>query len=799
MRTKVEEITIPTIALRGLVVFPKMNIQFELSRKKSIAALKTALKTDRKIFLVPQKDDNTKDPKKSDLYRYGVVAEVRQSVDIREHNVTRLFVEGLYRAKLMDLTEENPYLVARVKPSYEPKTVNKDDVELRAVIKTIKGVFETYSFLIPDMPAEVVEEILNEKNPYKIFAKLITVVAIDVEDKAVLLQENHIASKLGILSAIISREIEVLEIEESINKSVSVQLTMQQRQAYLKEKIRVISNQLGEKSEIEESEENDYYERIEKLKLDEEVKTVLLKEADVLKKLPTSSQEAAVVRNYLDNVLELPWDTYTKDTADFNKVKNILDKDHYGLEKVKERILENIAVRKLKPDIKGQIICLVGPPGIGKTSIGKSIAKSLCKNYQRISLGGVRDESEIRGHRKTYVGAMPGRIINAMKLAKSRNPVILLDEIDKMTRDMRGDPSSALLEVLDSEQNYAFRDHYIEVPFDLSDVLFITTANTTQTIDQPLLDRMDVIELTSYTREEKFNIAKKHLIPKQLKANGLTSAMLKITDNAIYMLIDNYTREAGVRKLERCIIKLCRKAAKAIVGGDKKSVRVTEKNIEEFLGIKKYNDDEFMKKNEVGVVNGLAWTSVGGVVMPLEVATFDGKGTVETTGSLGDVMKESAKLAVSYVRSIASKYNISSDFYKEKDIHIHAPEGATPKDGPSAGVTMTTALVSALADIPVRHDVAMTGEITLHGKVLPIGGLREKTMAAYKAGMKTVVIPIGNKGDLEEVDKVVKDNVNFVFAENISDVLNVALEEKKVTSSKRKSQSNEEMFSTVNS
>lgn len=798
MRTKIEEITIPAIALRGLVVFPKMNIQFELARKKSIAALKAALKTDKKVFLVPQKDDNVKNPSKKDLYNYGVVAEVRQSVELDDKTM-RLLVEGLYRAKLSDLSEEEPYLVAKIKPSYEPKSINKNDVELRAVMKVVKGEFERYSFYIPDMPADVVEEILNENNPYKLFYRLIMVVAIGVDDKVVLLQESHITSKLGILSAIMSREIEVFDLEDSINRSVNVQLTMQQRQAYLKEKMKAISKQLGENTENEDNEENDYIDRINKLKLDEETRTVLLKEAEILKKLPSSSQEASVVRNYLDNVLDLPWNTYTKDRADFNKVKSILDKDHYGLEKVKEQILENIAVRKLKPDVKGQIICLVGPPGIGKTSIGKSIARSLGKNYQRISLGGVRDESDIRGHRKTYVGAMPGRIINAMKLAKSRNPVILLDEIDKMTRDMRGDPSSALLEVLDSEQNNAFRDHYIEVPFDLSDVLFITTANTTQTIEPPLLDRMDVIELTSYTREEKFNIAKKHLIPKQLKANGLTAAMLKISDKAVYILIDNYTKEAGVRKLERCIAKLCRKTAKIIISNEQKAIRISEKNIEEFLGVKKYCDDELMKTNEIGIVNGLAWTSVGGVVMPLEVAVFDGKGTIETTGSLGDVMKESAKLAVSYVRSIAEKYGISTDFYKKKDIHIHAPEGATPKDGPSAGVTMTTALVSALADIPVRHDVAMTGEITLHGKVLTIGGLREKTMAAYKAGMKTVVIPIGNKGDLEEVDTVVKENINFVFAEKISDVLEVALENQKLVSTMRKQKSNQEICSTINS
>ena len=621
---------------------------------------------------------------------------------------------------------------------------------------------------------------------------------MSVEDKALLLEENHIVSKLGIMSAMLSREVEVLELENHIHERVRNQINVSQREMYLREQLKAISHQLGEDGEQGDEQDN-YVKRIQQLKLNEEIQASLLKEAERLNKMSSSSQEAFVIRNYLDNVLDLPWNTFTKDRPDFNKVKEILDKDHYGLEKVKDRILENIAVRKLKPDVKGQIICLVGPPGVGKTSIGKSIAKALNKNYQRVSLGGVRDESDIRGHRKTYVGAMPGRIINAMKLAKSHNPVILLDEIDKMTRDMRGDPSSALLEVLDSEQNNAFRDHYIEVPFDLSDVMFITTANTTQTIDAPLLDRMDVIELTSYTREEKFHIAKEHLVPKQLKLNGLKASMMKISDAALYILIDNYTKEAGVRTLERFISKLCRKTAKAIVSEEKKSVRISEKNIEEYLGAKKYTDDNLSDKNEIGMVNGLAWTSVGGVVMPLEASVFDGKGTIETTGSLGDVMKESAKIAVSYVRSIADKYGISHEFYKEKDIHIHAPEGATPKDGPSAGVTMTTALVSALTNIPVRHDVAMTGEITLHGKVLPIGGLREKTMAAYKAGMKIVVIPAGNKSDLEEVDNVVKENIKFIYAENISDVLDVALENKKPNYINPKKASDEKLYKTIQS
>ena len=548
--------------------------------------------------------------------------------------------------------------------------------------------------------------------------------------------------------------------------------------------MRAISSQLGEDDTYDELDE--YDQKIKDLHLEQASEEKLLREVTRLSKMSPSSQDYAVLRNYLDTVLELPWNKYSEETADIERAQTILDHDHYGLKKVKERIVENIAVRELKPDIKGQIICLVGPPGVGKTSIGKSVAKALGREYVRVSLGGIKDESDIRGHRKTYVGAMPGRIITALKQAGTANPLILLDEIDKMSNDMRGDPSSAMLEVLDSEQNNAFRDHYIEIPFDLSKVLFVTTANTTETIDAPLLDRMEVIELTSYTREEKFHIAKEHLIPKQLKAHGLKASMLKINDAAVYVLIDNYSREAGVRKLERLIASLCRKAAKVIVSGEAAKVSVTPRNIEKYLGVRKYIDDELAKKDEVGVVNGLAWTSVGGVIMPLEAIVLNGKGNVKVTGSLGDVMKESSEIAVSYVRSVADKYGIAPDFYKEKDIHIHAPEGATPKDGPSAGVTMTTALVSALSGIPVRHDVAMTGEITLHGKVLPIGGLREKTMAAYKAGMKDVIVPAANKADLEEVDDVVKEGLNFIFAEKLTDVLDNALAKKPLPNNKKK-------------
>ncbi|MCI7351724.1 MAG: endopeptidase La, partial [Ruminococcus sp.] len=650
-----------------------------------------------------------------------------------------------------------------------------DGIELDALIRSVKESFSEYCEKMPKVPSDLLNVVMKETDPSVIFDAIAFNIPLSTEDKQMLLEASGITERLSMLTALLSRELEVIDLERHIQEQVKAQIDKGQRDYYLREQMKVISDQLGEGDDTQD-EAYSYLDQIEALDLPKDVEEHFTREVDRLMKVPGSSQEAFVIRNYLDTCLELPWNKVTKDKTDIKKAREILDKEHYGLSKVKERILETIAVRALSKDIKGQIICLVGPPGIGKTSIGKSIAKALGRKYARVSLGGIKDESDIRGHRKTYIGSMPGRIITAMKNAGTKNPLILLDEIDKMSNDFRGDPSSAMLEVLDSEQNTEFRDHYIEVPFDLSDVLFVTTANTTQTIAPPLLDRMEVIELTSYTREEKFHIAKEHLVAKQLKKNGLKASMLRFTDAALYLLIDSYTKEAGVRNLERVIASICRKAAKDIVEDGVKKITVKPETVEKYLGAHKYIDDDVSGKSEVGLVNGLAWTSVGGVVMPLEVLVMDGKGTIETTGSLGDVMKESAKIAVSYVRSISDKYGINKEFYKEKDLHIHAPEGATPKDGPSAGVTMTTALVSALSGIPVRGDVAMTGEITLHGKVLPIGGLREKTMAAYKAGLKTVIVPSANKPDLEEVDDVVKESMNFIFADKISDVLDNALE-----------------------
>ena len=595
-------------------------------------------------------------------------------------------------------------------------------------------------------------------------------------DRQSLLEAPSVLDKLILMITILSRETNVLSLERRIHSQVHSQIEESQREYYIREQIKALQNELGENEDGSDVNEIDEYtHRIDSLILSEEVHDKLTGEVRKLSKMGMMSQEGVVLRNYLDTVLALPWNAVTKDRTDIKKAKQILDKDHYGMAKVKDRILENLAVRALTPDVKGQILCLVGPPGVGKTSVAKSVARALNRNFVRVSLGGVKDESDIRGHRKTYVGAMPGRIMNAMKLAGSKNPVVLLDEIDKMSNDFRGDPSSAMLEVLDSEQNNAFRDHYIEVPFDLSDVLFITTANTLDTVQAPLLDRMEVIELSSYTREEKFHIAKEHLIKKQEGKNGLKASQIRICNDAIYKLIDSYTREAGVRNLERQIGSLCRKAAKEIVEDGVKKVTFKADNLEKYLGHEKYLPDVVSDKDAVGSVNGLAWTSVGGVVMPLEVLVLDGKGRIELTGSLGDVMKESAKIAVSYCRSVADKYGIDKDFYEKKDLHIHAPEGAVPKDGPSAGVTMITGIISALGNIKVRSDVAMTGEITLSGKVLPIGGLREKTMAAYKAGVKTIIVPFANKGDLDDVDDTVKLCCEFVFAKTIQDVLDVAL------------------------
>ncbi|WP_295075268.1 endopeptidase La [Ruminococcus sp.] len=760
-----------TVAMRGLVAFPKMVMHFDVSRSKSMAAVERSLKEGGKLFLVTQHEAYIDNPKASDLYKVGVVAEIKQVLKLPD-NVMKVLVEGVYKANLVRLIDDGEVLKAEVRRTPTYSRIKYDEVEAEALMRSIKDVFERYASFFPKMPKELLNSIMTQDSPVKLFETVTFNCNLNYRDKQTLLEETSIINKLSVLFACLTSEVEILELENLINEQTKNSIDKGQREFYLREQLRVIQEQLGE----DEGEEAfGYINDIMDLKMDEKSKEKLLKEADKLTKLPPASQEAFVIKNYLDTVLDLPWGKYTKAKLSMDKAEAVLEKDHYGLKKVKERILEFLAVHMLNPEIKGQIICLAGPPGIGKTSIAKSIAKAMGRKYARVSLGGVRDEADIRGHRKTYVGAMPGRVITAITQAGSANPLILFDEIDKLCSDIKGDPSSAMLEVLDAEQNYAFRDHFLEIPFDLSKAVFITTANNVSAIPAPLLDRMEVIELPSYTAEEKFHIAKEHLIPKQLKEHGLRASQLRIADDTINELIQYYTKEAGVRSLERCIASLCRKTAKKIAAGEVSRVSVKAKDLNELLGIRRYTGDLSSKNDQVGVVNGLAWTSVGGVLMPIEVLVMKGTGKIEVTGSLGDVMKESSRIAVSYVRSIAEKYKIDPDFYKDKDIHIHAPEGAVPKDGPSAGVTMTTALVSALSGLKVRSDIAMTGEVTLHGKVLPIGGLREKTMAAYKAGIKTVIIPEENKPDLEEVDNVVKDSIGFVYASDLKDVLGEAL------------------------
>ena len=774
MNHESEPLMVPMLALRGLVLYPNMILNFEVAREKSIKALEVAMKSyNQQIFLVAQKDIRVDDPNADDLYKVGVVAKITQILRLPGNHL-RVLVEGIFRAKTEDIIAAKPFWLVEVEQIDCDKPKEKDAPLLEAWIRRVKEQFEEYCMLSPKVPQEMITQIITEHNPHLLVERIVGNLPFEADVKQSLLEQSDPLKRLEMVSKLFEQENNILVLENEIYDKVKEQIDKGQREYFLREQMRVIAQELGE-DDNEDNELEEYYKKIRALKLSDEATEKLIKEVDRLSKMPSSSPEANVIRTYLDTCLELPWNTYSKQKPDILKAQKILDKDHYGLDKVKERILEIIAVRQLNPDIRGQIICLVGPPGVGKTSIAKSVARSLGRKYVRISLGGIKDESEIRGHRKTYIGSMPGRIINAMKLAGTKNPVILLDEIDKVGNDFRGDPASALLEVLDSEQNVAFRDHYIELPFDLSDVLFITTANTTDTIPAPLYDRMDVITLSSYTREEKFQIAKRHLWSKQVKKHGLTAKMVHITNDALYQLIDHYTREAGVRTLERTIAKLCRMAAKKIVSGESEKVSFTVKNLEEFLGPKKYKTEKASVTDEVGVVTGLAWTSVGGETMPIEVAVMDGTGKLQLTGNLGDVMKESAQAAVSYIRTRSHLWKIDSEFYKKKDIHIHVPEGAVPKDGPSAGITICTAIVSALTEIPVRHDVAMTGEITLRGRVLPIGGLKEKTMAAFRYGVKTVLIPKDNEPDLAEVDPVVKDAIRFVPVDSMDSVLQEAL------------------------
>ena len=768
-----KELHLPTIALRGLVVFPNNLVHFEVGREKSIAAVEWAMANNSNVFLVAQKEMETSDPTQQDLYAYGVVAEVKQVLRVSDELV-KVLVEGKYRAKLTELDATGDFLLSAVRPAPVRAGKTEEGVETEALLRALKSGFDEYLGMNPRLGKDVVFTIVSSDDPMFLSEYMPANLLFRYEDKQAVMNENTLNGRLQRLVEMLRRECQVMKIEKEIAEKVNESMDKNQRDYYLHEQLHIISDELGEGDDTY-AEADEYRRKITALHLAEDSEKKLLKEVDRLSKMQGSNQEATVIRTYLDTCLDLPWNNFTVDDLDISRAQQILDRDHYGLKKVKDRILETLAVRKLAPDVKAQIICLVGPPGVGKTSIARSIAESLGRKYVRISLGGVRDEAEIRGHRRTYIGAMPGKIISAMISAKTSNPLMLLDEIDKLAGDFRGDPAAALLEALDPEQNSAFNDHFIDIPFDLSHVLFITTANDLSSIPGPLRDRMDVIELPSYTRVEKYNIARKHLLPKQLKACGL-AGRVTLSQSALYGIIDGYTREAGVRNLERTITSVLRKCARKIASGEAESVSVTGAMLEELLGPRFVKPDFLNRTNAVGIANGLAWTSVGGETLPIEVQVMDnGSGKITVTGSLGDVMKESAQLAVTWVRVHAAEYGIDPERLKKCDLHIHAPEGAVPKDGPSAGVTLTTALVSCLSGMPVRGDVAMTGEITLHGNVLPIGGLREKSMAAYREGMKTVLIPKDNEPDLYEVDEEVKKNLTFLPMTNLTQVLNAAL------------------------
>lgn len=765
---------LPLVALRGLSVFPEMILHFDVGRPKSISALKAAVKESKKVFLVSQKDVMIEEPTEEDLYKVGVICDIKQVVNIPNSSNARVAVEGLVRARLINIVQNEPYFKANAEILND---ILPDESELKyenAYEKLVKREFEKYISLVPRYSESSLKGLLSITQSGELADFIASNSYFENEDKQAILECLNPIKRLVKVYEILVRDNENLQTEAEIQEKVRAEIDSNQREYFLREEMKIIADELGE-SEDPVAESDIYRKKIEKLNCNQEIKDKLYSECNKLMKMPLSSQEATVSRNYLDKCLEIPFNNFTKDSINLDKARKVLDKEHYSLEKIKDRIVEHLAVMKRNPDFNGQIICLYGPPGVGKTSIVKSLAKAMNRNYVRIALGGVHDESEIRGHRRTYIGSMPGRIIDALIKSKSMNPVILLDEIDKVGSDYKGDPSSALLEALDPEQNFSFEDHYIDFPVDLSNVLFMTTANDLSTIPEPLYDRMEVIELNSYSVTEKFNIAKKHLIKKQMLKHNITSKELKVTDKAIYSVIENYTSEAGVRELERKIAEICRKAIMKLENSDE-VVRVSEKNISEFLGIKKYFRDKVNRENQVGVVNGLAWTKVGGTLLPIEVSALNGTGKIEITGNLGDVMTESAKTAVSYVRSKSDEWGISSDFYKNKDIHIHAPEAAIPKDGPSAGLAITTAIVSELTSIPIKQSVAMTGEISLKGKALAIGGLKEKSMAAYKSGCKTVIIPYDNEKDLFNVNEEVKNNVEFITVKNFDEVLDIALE-----------------------
>lgn len=761
----------PVLALRGLAVFPDQTVHFDIGRPKSILALETAMKGNQRLLLVPQKNILDDDPGIADLYTFGTVVQVKQVLRHQGENL-RVLVSGLCRAKLIEMTQSDPYLQGLAEAVVEVAV--PDTPHNHALCREANMLYSAYSELLEHPSQAVVLKMMSSNDPGYLADSIAQNSGIDFADKAKLLCTLQPVRRLENAMQLLHREIEMLRLDAKIQEKTHAFMDQNQKDYYLREQMRAIREELGEADDHAENET--YRKKLSELGLDKDSEEKLLRDVDRLKKQPFGSAEAAVLRNYLDTVLELPWKASTKEQVDVTRVQKVLEKDHFGMEKVKERILETIAVRQMAPEMPAQILCLVGPPGVGKTSIAYSIARALNRKMARISLGGVHDEADIRGHRKTYVGAMPGRILSAMIQAGSKNPLLLLDEIDKMGSDHRGDPSAALLEVLDAEQNKTYRDHYLEIPYDLSEVMFITTANTLDTVPRPLLDRMEIIELGSYTDEEKLMIAKNHLLPKQIAKHGLKKNQVRVTDDAIREIISCYTRESGVRSLERAFAQICRKADMRLLEKEApQKITINGRNLEEFLGVRKFLPDRVPSKNEIGLVTGLAWTSVGGETLEVEVNVMEGTGKLKLTGNLGDVMKESAHAALSYIRANATALGVQSDFYSTKDIHVHFPEGAVPKDGPSAGVTVTTAMVSALTDTPVRSDVAMTGEISIRGRVMRIGGLKEKTMAALRHGISTVIIPEDNLRDLEEIDQSVRKRLNFVTARTVDTVLDTAL------------------------
>ena len=771
-----EPITMPMLPLRGLSIFPGMLLTFDVERAASVAAINAANRGAHLIFLVSQRDLAVDLPREADLYRVGTVCRLRQL--LRQEQGCRVMVEGVYRAEAVSMELDGRAYGASIR-LLEDKKERVSAARMEALLRSCLSLFHEYLHANPELMNEQMLNVLSNPDLGFVTSYIAQHVRLNLADKQSILEERSPSRRLMLLNRLLRRELDVMAIENELNEAAQEAMSRGQREYYLREELKVIQAELGDDGSAEDFDE--YRRRIEVLPVSDEVREKLRKELARLQKQPFGSSEAAVIRGWLDTCLELPWGVKTKETIDLKKARRILDDDHYGLEKVKQRVLEYLAVKQLSPEIKGGLLCLVGPPGTGKTSIAMSVARATNRNLVRISLGGVHDEADIRGHRKTYIGSMPGRILGGIAQAKSCNPLMVLDEVDKLGSDYRGDPSAALLEALDPEQNSAFRDHYLELPFDLSEVFFITTANTVDTIPRALLDRMEVIELTSYTDEEKLQIAKHHLLPKQRKKHGLKANQLRVGDQAMRTLIASYTRESGVRNLERELARLCRRAAALVAEGERKSLTVSESMLEELLGPARYKRDEQRQSPRIGLVRGLAYTAVGGEVLDCEASSVDGTGKLELTGNLGKVMQESAKAAVTWIRSRSDELGIDPEFYKNKDLHIHFPEGAIPKDGPSAGVTVTTALVSALSGVPVRHDVAMTGEITLRGRVLPIGGLREKTMAALRAGIRTVIIPRENEADLAEIDPNVRRALHFVSAATMDEVLDAALAPAEIT------------------